>query len=488
MRFDSVALAQMAESVRHRCGSPGLAVAVVDLSGEDFLFGSGKADVDEGIECGVHTIFPIASVTKTYTSALVLALHHEGRLSLDAAPDGFPSGSRCGSAHDVRQPTLRDALSHRSGIAGCEELWFNTPWNRQEILARLALAAPLSPPGTRFAYSNLMVVQAGEAAARAAGMPYEQALRTKILLPSGDSESGFEWGNTGRCARPYERTAAGRLLRLPPADTQRAAPALGLKSSAARLAGWARFLLSGGNSALPRRVIAQAWTPHITIRPEEEPRIRGFFGLTRKLEYGLGWFLGEYCGSRTVSHTGTLPGYRCHLSLVPDEGIGVAALANLNRTLAPEVFVYGVLDMLTGRSTVDWFDHFELVREERERWQRESERAELSEASASDPADPAEWPGVYEDEVLGPLTVWCEGGVLWIRWANYTSRLERRGNGWHSLMDLDCPLMGEEQSIRFPGSAGGGLRACFLGREFRKISELGRDQESEAVFACARGT
>lgn len=485
MQLDANTLAAAAKAAQARSEVPGMAVAVVNPDGPDFTAGFGLADVEAGTPCTADTVFSIASVTKTYTAALALALQADGRLSIDDPLNRFLPGFKLNYADGSTEPTLRDALTHRTGLAGFEELWYDTPWSRREILARLSRAVLPGAPKPGFEYSNLMVMAAGEALAEAAGMPYESALRAKLLTPNGDGQSVFDWTDIGCPAYPYRHEETGRLRRWKTVDTQRVSPALGLKSSAMCLATWMRLLLRGGNGALPADAIAQMWTPYTEIRREDNRRVYGFFGRTRHLHYGLGWFLGEHNGWKTVSHTGALPGFRSHVALLPQAGIGVASLANLNQTLAPEIFTYTVLDLVTTDVKVDWFEHFEQVRRDRERWQREADMAEAGRFADMPSHDSDVLCGLYKDDVLGDVRVWSRDGRLGLSWANYVGDLELTADGRYRIRGTGCPLLGESQCVDFLAIEEGVRGLWFLGRELRKAGACVSVKDAKGESVCA---
>src|SRR5262249_10062102 len=85
--------------------------------------------------------------------------------------------------------TLRDALTHRSGIARGELVWLSSGFNRDEILHRIRFLKPESPFRSKYSYQNMMFLAAGQAAGKAGGSTWDALVPQRIFGPLGMTSS-----------------------------------------------------------------------------------------------------------------------------------------------------------------------------------------------------------------------------------------------------------------------------------------------------------
>ena len=396
--------------------TPGLSVAVVRegkvemVKGYGFRMKGGPDRVDPA------TVFATGSISKTFTASAVAALIAQDRMRWDDRVIDHLPGFRLKDPYVTREIRLRDLLSHRTGLARGELLWFYAPFDRREILRRLQYLDQASGFRSGFSYSNLMYVAAGEAVAAASGMSWDTFLAETFFRPLGMNSTGTAIaGLGGNLATPHARID-GSITPIPWLNVDNIAPAGGVNSSAADLAKWMLFHLAGGVSeegALLRPTdVAEMRTPQtiIPIPPTGRP------SLTDPIfrAYGLGWYLEDYRGVRTAYHTGRIDGMSSRLTLVPERGLGIAILTNRGRSNLPDALTYWLLDAYFGKEPRDWSrallgmasDPYE---------QRERDRAAILAKRIPDtePSLPLErYAGLYESKLYGPLDVAYDGEAL----------------------------------------------------------------------------
>lgn len=254
---------------------------------------SGGASV-RGYGVPDDTTFRVASITKPIVSATAMRLVEEGRLSLDEPLTG------------LRLPwegiTLRHLLSHQAGLARDWSRPLSEYGEGDDAFARLAVdeavGGPIGP-GRLWAYSNPGYWLAGAVIARAAGMPFENAMRELVLEPLGMARTGFT---------PVEPSVPSDLL-YPRARR----PSGGLYSCAGDLLAFAGLLL-GEPGPLSAASVRELQTPQIEVGPD------GDYGL------GLGVVRGR--GKPTIEHGGAVEGIRSQLLVVPEDGTALVLLTN----------------------------------------------------------------------------------------------------------------------------------------------------------------
>src|SRR5438552_4212637 len=308
-RVSAQRLAEWAAEARERWSVPGIAVGLF-YDGETFVVADGVCELGGDERVSPETAFRIASITKPFTATLALALAQDGLLALDEPPPG----SRV-------EATIRQLLSHQGGLA-CE--W---PSALEELgrgeggLQRIAEGEPPRlpvGPGELFSYCNVGFWLVGAAVARACETSFPAAIRTRVLEPLDLAATRFE---PRQASRGHEQTEPGSdehvVFDHPYPKTR--TPSGGLWSTVGDLLRFADHHL-GGPGPLSRESVQELQQPHI-------PAPGG--------SYGLGWFLRESAGRRTVEHPGSAAGFESLLSLVPEERFGFAALSNSSRGSAP---------------------------------------------------------------------------------------------------------------------------------------------------------
>ncbi|MCW5979956.1 MAG: serine hydrolase [Bryobacteraceae bacterium] len=466
-RLDPCRLDAAAQSIVEASGAPGLAVAVRAPGGE-YLQGYGYADVERAQRVTPSTQFRIASLTKTFTATGVALLVEEGKLHWDDQVERRLPFFEMADRDACGRLTLRDLLCHRAGFGWLDPLWYNSPWDRCAVLRR-AGRAPLEDGFRRgFRYSNIGFILAGEVAGRAAAATYEEFVHHRLLAPLGMRASGFGLGPG--MAAGYQRQGRRDVVPVPPVAVDKANPACGLRSSARDLAKWlgpfVNYGYADGKRLIGPAALRELLTPHVEIGPDEDARVCSYFPATRRLHYCLGWFHSDYRGRTLVSHSGSLPGYRAHLAVLPGEGIGIAAVANLSLTWAPDAMIYSALDRLLGESPVDWAAHFEQTRSP-----YSDAAADPDPCAGSHHPDPQSFCGSYSHPAYGDLTIGRSAGTLTFEWTNYRTRMRPTGDDGFLLADLGCALLADNRQVRFVrGDAGEVEGLYFLDVRFHRVT------------------
>lgn len=258
------------------------------------------------------TRFPILSITKPFTAAVILKLSEEGKLSLEDRltkyfPD-YPNGSR------IR---IRHLLTHSSGIynytepVGAEDsALVNYPLSRQKVLDVFVNAPVEFAPGKRYSYNNSGYFLLGLIIEKVTGKPYETVVRELIFNPLGMTSSGFDFLNLPDSlkARGYEFLDSERVIPYKHYDSTFAYSAGSIYSTVVDMYKWAKAISS--NQILSADSWKLAFTPK---------KVNG---------YGYGWMTGQYSGERYVRHSGGYPGYMSEFVYYPEKDLIIILLNN----------------------------------------------------------------------------------------------------------------------------------------------------------------
>jgi CubicO group peptidase (beta-lactamase class C family) len=407
------------EEARELWQAPGLAVAIVKDGEVAFMDGfgtrtlGGEAPVDE------HTLFTLASTSKAFVALAVGMLVDEGRVRWDDPVVKHLPGFRVADPYATREITVRDLLSHRTGVEPVDWLWIRG-LDAADALPRLEHAEQAASLRAAWIYNNMMYVTAGEIVARVSGKSLPDFVRERILEPLGMDETVFTR------ELPAEGNVAGATVfddgqpvAVEPYRSTAPLGAAGLHSSVADMTRWLRFLLDEGRVGERRLVepetFAELFEPQMAIReityPAAEEAKPHFYG------YGLGWFLQDHRGRLLAMHTGSLFGTNALVALVPEEELGLVILINGDPVEYRHAFMYDVVDRFLGARGVDWSRRLHAVYgklEAKERKEREEQRARIP--ARSEPSlSPAGYAGTYRNPLIGDAVIAREGDGLVLR-------------------------------------------------------------------------
>jgi D-alanyl-D-alanine carboxypeptidase len=305
--FDSAAFTAAVDAIAAEAMQKGPVVGLsiaVARDGEVVLAkGYGLADREAGKPATADTSYPIASVSKMFTTAAVLKLAEQGTLTLDDPLGRWLPEARAALA----QVPLRHFLSHTSGLAARGG---PSPRARTMRALRNGLAFP---PGTEWEYSNPAFAIMGLVIERASGQGYAEAIKqvtqSAQLTSTGYCEGGLPVPNR---TRDYGLSAKGLNVSTY-WQYEKFFAAGGLCSSVADLVRWDRALQEG-------RVVS-ASSLEAMRRPATLPG-----GV--EVGYGLGTRMGDTAGHRKVGHTGGGTSNKAVLARYPDDAATVAVLLN----------------------------------------------------------------------------------------------------------------------------------------------------------------
>src|SRR6266850_1565592 len=336
---------------------PGLAVAIVKDDQVVAAVGYGVRELGKPDPVDGETIFDIASLTKSFTAAGAAVLVDEGKLRWDdRVRDRLPRVTFA-DAYIDHEVTLRDLLSHRTGLQPANALFYFTSYDRDEILRRVQFLKVQAPFRTAMVYSNILYTVAGELTAAAAGTSWADLIRHRLIEPAGMRSTTVETRPSGsNVARPHA-VIDGVQRPIRPFDFTMVGPSSSIYTNARDMARWLRLQLNDGTLD-GRQIISHAsmvemQTPQIIIGTTPEMRrarlVEHFPG------YGFGWQIMDYRGEPMLWHSGNADGMPSYMAILPRLKLGVAVMINtwgaptLHGALASRI-----LDSYLGVPPVDW--------------------------------------------------------------------------------------------------------------------------------------
>ena len=397
---------------------PGLAIAVVANDSVVFARGYGVLDLAKPDRVNEHTRFAIGSTTKAMTSAALGMLVDEGKLKWDDHVIDYLPDFRLYDPWVTRELTIRDLLTHRTGLPSTDLLWARADLSADEMIRRLRFVRPSSSFRSQLEYQNNTYAMGGAIVTKVSGMPWEDFVRTRIFAPLGMTETEpLVSGITGKpnVATPHD-DIRDTVRQVPIRTTDPVASAGSVWSSVSDMAKWMRFILDSGRVGTRQLLKPATFTELVT------PQIRAPMALYPALSlskphgfsYGLGWFVQDYHGQTVWMHTGSIDGMSAIIGLMPDARVGVYVLANLDHAELRHALMYRVFDMYAGNPARDWSGELrQLFASAR---QAALNAAPKRPANPTPPTFPLErYAGTYTDSTYGAVDVKLENGALRVR-------------------------------------------------------------------------
>jgi CubicO group peptidase (beta-lactamase class C family) len=427
---DTAELEAFIRKARAEYGVPGVAVALIHKDRIILLKGYGTRRWGDPAQVDENTIFQIASNTKPFVAAALGIQVDAGKIRWDDTVVQHLPGFALKEPYPSYFATIRDLLAHRTGLPAFRgDLLGNLGYSRDEVLRRVRLIEPDHSFREQAAYSNIGFFIAGQVLGKTAETTWEDFVRQRLLTPLGMNRSGFSERLDDENVAAGHAIIADKMQIISRNKDNILGAAGALTSTAADMVPWMRLQLSGGTYEgrpliLPKTV-REMHLPSMVMRPgfSELPPI----DLDSGFSYGLGWGTYSYKGHMVVEKGGALEGVRSVVVLVPDAGLGITVLANLNLTALPEAIRAYVLEQYLGNSRRD------LQQEIRERAVKLKEMVKppTPPAKKAPPSHPlSTYTGLFKSELYGNFVIVQTGNDLLIKAgpAQYPGKLRHWAN------------------------------------------------------------
>lgn len=393
---------------------PALAIAIVKDDSLVFAKGYGVLEAGTSRRADEHTRFAIGSTTKAMTSAGLAMLVDEGKLRWDDRVTKYIPELQLYDPWVTRELTVRDLLTHRSGLAGTDVFW-GTSWrySQAEIIRRLRYVQPTASFRSEWQYQNVMYALGGTVIERIAGVPWDAFIRSRIFAPLGMTESEplvSSIAGKSNVAVPHALINDSVKV-VPVRSTDGVAPAGSVWSSVSDMSKWMRFILDSGRVGSKRLITPAAFreliTPQIAAPMAQYPALSiakpDFFS------YGLGWFIQDYRGQQMWMHTGSIDGMCAIIGLMPNQRVGVYILENLDHAELRHGLMYAAFDLYSSSSGAkrDWSAELKTLFAHPAATAAAAPRATMPPSLALD-----RYVGTYVDSTYGDIRVTLANGAL----------------------------------------------------------------------------
>ena len=404
---------------------PGVAIGIVKDGRLVYAKGYGVRELGKPGRVDADTLFGIGSNTKAFTTAALAMLVDEGKLGWDDRVIDHLPDFRLADPYVTREFTVRDLLTHRSGLGlGAGDLMFvpETDFTRQDIMRALRYLKPATSFRSEFAYDNLLYGVAGELIPAVTGKSWEDFVTERILRPAGMEPCAVLLGRSAEkdnIASPHA-VVEGTLRPVAALEIPAIAPAGSIQCSVNGMARWVATQLAHGRTATGTTLFsaaqgAEMWTPQTLLRVGGK---RAELTRTHFSAYGLGWGLEDFDGYRRVSHNGGLLGMVTHVGMIPELNLGVVVLTNQEDPYILGALSLQLLEAYAGAPKRDWVALMTAAKAEAAKaaQARDAERVPASAALGTVALDP--YVGTFDDPWRGAATIARRGEGLELRFSH----------------------------------------------------------------------
>jgi len=312
---------------------PGLAIAVIKDDKPVFIRAYGMADKEKNIASDVNTLYYIASSTKSFTALAAALIDKEGVIKLDDPVTSCANNLKFRS--DIPDKiVVRNLLTHTSGLKN-NALTFRMAYtgaaDGRDIIDVFERATQVVDSNYgKYLYDNLGYNIYALLLQQTMNKKWQDILQEKIFDPLGMKHTttypSLAAKNNWMLASPYiftpDKGTTHTWLDKTDNNMQSAG---GIFASITDIAAWLNMNMNkgklNGQQIFPADVIEECQTGYTKTWRDQAP-------FTGDGEYGLGWQIGKYKNEKVIYHHGGFPGYRSHISFMPDKKIAVAVLIN----------------------------------------------------------------------------------------------------------------------------------------------------------------
>jgi CubicO group peptidase (beta-lactamase class C family) len=310
----------------------GVSVAVVKKNSVILAKGYGYRDFANRLAVTENTIFPIASCSKTFASALMGMASDEKKIELNKPVHQYLPQFHLYSDELTKHATIRDLLSHSTGVPGHDWAWtFNTNYPEEVYLKRIRYLEPSVALRTKYQYNSFMFFVLSVLAEKVYNKNWNELVAEKFFRPlemNSSYGSSAVLKNRDNMSLTYQYRDSFLLEKTNQMDDLLAGGAL--LSTSTDLAHWLQMWINGGrykdHRILSGEYARKAITSEIVVGSDinaesiDEPF----------MNMGLSWFLSSYRGHYKAHHTGNVSGYSSSISFFPYDSLGIVVLANQN--------------------------------------------------------------------------------------------------------------------------------------------------------------
>jgi CubicO group peptidase (beta-lactamase class C family) len=318
-RFDGIIALAQAKMREYQV--PGVAIGIFD-NGIVTTRGLGVTNIEDPLPVTEHTVFPIASISKTFAATMMMRLVEQGKVDLKAPVRNYLPDFKVRDADVSRDVTIWNLLTHTPGWEG----QVSGPERGEDTLRNfVATVMPdlmqVAPPAAAWSYNNAGFSVAGRVIESVTGTSINRAVRDLVFTPLGLEHAGTTAGDfiVNRFAAGHS-SRDGKVLLQRPFSPSSSVTAGGVGLCITDLMNYAKFHLGDGTAPSGERLLSKASL--------EMMRTAQLHKQSTDDDIGISWHLRNVGALRVAAHGGTLSGHILLIELVPEKNFAVGILTN----------------------------------------------------------------------------------------------------------------------------------------------------------------
>jgi len=391
---------------------PGCGIGIVVKDKLVFAKGYGYRDLEKKLPVTSNTLFQIASNTKLFTATAIGFLVEDGKLDWDKPIKRYVPQIQFYNDELNTNVTIRDMLSHRTGISRHDNIWYKSDFTRQELFDRLKYLEPSIPLRQGYLYNNLMYAASGQIVEYLSGQTWEEFVRTKIFTPLNMSHSIFVVETMQKqsdfMTPYYEKRDTNILLPYPFYTKQKGlGPAGSIISNINDLSNWLIAQMNGGKfnnrQVVPNSIIKETMQPASLSGSVPDKYFENLNSI-----YGMGRGTSSYKGHYRTQHGGAIGGIYSNISFMPADSIGVIVFTNgAHAGQLPGIIANIVYDKLLSLGDTPWSErNLKDYLKNKETDKEARKKPDVDRVLNTKPSHAlADYAGTYEDPAYGIMVI-----------------------------------------------------------------------------------
>lgn len=409
--------------------APGLGIGVVVDGQIVYAKGFGYRDLEKKLPVTVDTVFAIGSCTKAFTGFAMGTLVDDAHFNWDELVIDVLPEFRLYDPYATHHITMRDLMTHRSGMPRHDFMWYTSNMTRSEMMKKIRYLEPSLDLRERYQYNNLMYLTAACAMEAVTGKTWEEIVTGRILKPLEMKNTTFtheEIQKAENFAYPYIEKNE-KLKKIPFRNVGPVAPAASMNSTVADMCKWLQLNLNDGvynnQTLISPATLQEIQTPQVIIPGAPESKESLIYA------YGIGWGIASYRGHYYLSHDGGVDGFTSVAGVLPNDGVGIFIIVNKNLCCLCRFLSNEAIDRALGLPHIDWVkEGLQSYNKSKESQKETKLQEDLLRKKGTQPSHPLDdYVGTYEHPGYGKVAIENVAGRLQASFNNLTLKLDH----WH---------------------------------------------------------
>ncbi len=381
---------------------PGLALGIIKDGEVVLAEGFGYRDIEKELPVTSNTLFAIGSCSKAFTTLAIGMLTEDGKVDWDKPVRDYLPEFKLKDSYITEHMTVRDLVTHRSGLPRHDAVWYARDLSRKELFDRLQYLDFSRGFREKYQYNNLMFMTAGYLVGQITQGTWEEYVQNNIFEPLNITGSNFSVEDSKKSddfAKAYT-IKDGVVKNIPLRNIDNVGPAGSINSSINDMLKWIQFHLDTGKVAgkqlVSKDVMLDMHTPYMHISSTMKSNDMSHNN------YALGWIVSMYRGHKHVRHGGGIDGFITSTNFLPFDDVGVFVVNNAASGISHQIALY-VIDVMLGLEPVDRYAEWKENRAKAA--EKESQKTD-DRIEGTTPSHPlTDYEGVYEHPAYGKVMI-----------------------------------------------------------------------------------